>query len=44
MSGEFTKYPTGATLVVDFAIEDWADVGFGQGVTVDFVVPREIAA
>lgn len=28
----------------DFGIEDWADVGFGQGVTVDFVVPREIAA
>lgn len=44
ISPEFRKYPTGATLVLDFAIEDWADVGFGQGVTVDFVVPREIAA
>lgn len=43
MSTEFTKYPTGATLVVDFAMEDWAEVGFGQGVSVDFVVPREIA-
>ncbi len=44
ISTEFRKYPTGATLVVDFAIESWADVGFGQGVTVDFVVPRELAA
>ena len=44
MSAEFTRYPTGATLVVDFAVEAWADVAFGQGVTADFVVPREIAA
>lgn len=44
ISPEFRKYPTGATLVVDFAIDSWADVAFGQGVTVDFVVPREIAA
>jgi phosphohistidine phosphatase len=42
ISPEFRKYPTGATLVCDFAIETWDDVGFGQGVTVDFVVPREI--
>ncbi|MBK6467539.1 MAG: histidine phosphatase family protein [Rhodobacter sp.] len=44
MSSEFTRYPTGATLVVDFAIDAWSEVAFGQGVTVDFVVPREIAA
>lgn len=43
MTSEFTRYPTGATLVVDFAVESWADVGFGMGTTVDFVVPREIA-
>ena len=41
---DFRKYPTGATLVVDFAIDSWADAGFGQGITVDFIVPREIAA
>ncbi len=41
---EFGRYPTGATLVVDFMVEKWADVGFGQGVTVDFIVPREIVA
>jgi phosphohistidine phosphatase len=41
---EFGRYPTGATLVVDFLVENWADVGFGQGVTVDFVIPSEIVA
>ncbi|WP_309664983.1 histidine phosphatase family protein [Tabrizicola sp.] len=41
-SPDFTRYPTGATLVVDFLVDSWADVDFGQGVTVDFVVPREI--
>ncbi len=43
MSGDFTRYPTGATLVVDFDIDGWADLRFGQGITVDFIVPREIA-
>lgn len=42
ISPDFRKYPTGATLVVDFALESWAEVGFGQGVTVDFIVPSEI--
>lgn len=42
-SPEFARYPTGATLVADFNIEDWADVGFGQGVVDDFIIPREIA-
>jgi phosphohistidine phosphatase len=42
VSQEFRKYPTGATLVVDFAEESWSEVSFGQGVTVDFIVPREI--
>ncbi len=41
-NAEFARYPTGATLVVEFDIEDWAKVVFGTGVTVDFVVPREI--
>ena len=39
---EFHRYPTGATLVVDFAAESWAEVGFGSGTAVDFVIPREI--
>jgi phosphohistidine phosphatase len=41
---EFSRYPTGATLVVDFDVPDWGAVGFGQGVTVDFIVPSEIVA
>ena len=44
LSSEFDRYPTGATLVVDFAVDRWDQVGFGQGTTVDFIVPREIAA
>ena len=42
LNPEFARYPTGATLVVDFVAESWADVGFGAGVTVDFVIPKEI--
>ena len=39
---EFARYPTGATLVVDFDIADWSVVAFGTGVTADFIVPSEI--
>ena len=39
---EFGRYPTGATLVVDFDVADWGQVAFGQGVTVDFIIPSEI--
>lgn len=42
LNPEFHRYPTGATLVVDFTANDWADVGFGTGAVVDFIVPREI--
>lgn len=42
-SPDFHRYPTGATLVADFAVASWADVGFGAGITVDFFVPREAA-
>jgi phosphohistidine phosphatase len=41
---DFARYPTGATLVVDFLADDWPDVAFGQGAVVDFVIPREIVA
>lgn len=41
---DFARYPTGATLVVDFIAESWADVGFGQGVLDDFIIPHEIVA
>ena len=44
LNAEFARYPTGATLVVDFNIESWTQAGFGIGTTIDFVVPREIEA
>ena len=44
LNAEFARYPTGATLVVDFNIETWADAGFGSGAAVDFVIPRAIEA
>jgi phosphohistidine phosphatase len=43
-SSEFARYPTGATLVVDFDVKEWEAITFGSGVTVDFIVPREIVA
>lgn len=44
LNSEFARYPTGATLVADFAIDDWSQTAFGLGMTVDFIVPREIVA
>lgn len=44
LNDEFSRYPTGATLVCEFTADSWADVDFGQGAMVDFVVPSEIAA
>ena len=42
-NAEFSRYPTGATLVVDFNIDSWADVQWGSGVVDDFIIPKEIA-
>ncbi|PZQ96601.1 MAG: phosphoglycerate mutase [Cereibacter sphaeroides] len=44
LNPDFHKYPTGATLVVEFDIGTWGDAGFGQGVVLDFIVPKELAA
>lgn len=41
-NSDFARYPTGATLVVDFDIDSWADVAYGTGAVEDFIVPREI--
>lgn len=43
LNPEFRRYPTGATLVASFEIDDWSQVGFGMGSVRDFVVPRELA-
>ncbi|MAU52687.1 MAG: phosphoglycerate mutase [Roseovarius sp.] len=38
----FDDYPTGATLVADFEIADWADLAEHTGRAADFVIPREL--
>lgn len=38
----FFDYPTCATLVADFDIEAWNEVGTGTGKAVDFIIPREL--
>lgn len=42
LNSEFGRYPTGATLVADFMVDSWAEVKFGMGATVDFVIPKEL--
>lgn len=39
----FRHYPSGATLVTSFEIDDWSDLTFGTGALRDFIVPRELA-
>lgn len=39
----FEDYPTGATLVAEFEIDDWSDLGWSKGRARDFVVPRELS-
>ncbi|SDC78314.1 SixA phosphatase family protein [Ruegeria marina] len=38
----FFDYPTGATTVIEFAIDAWGDVRWHSGEVLDFVVPREL--
>lgn len=38
----FFDYPTCATLVVEFSVETWREIGAGKGKAVDFVIPREL--
>jgi phosphohistidine phosphatase len=43
-NAEFQRYPTGATLVLEFPIDDWQETSFGHGAVLDFIIPREIVA
>ena len=38
----FADYPTCATLIADFPINDWADLTPGTGQVVNFITPREL--
>lgn len=44
LDSEFHRYPTGATLVASFEIDDWKDLDYGLGAVRDFTIPSEIAA
>lgn len=39
---KFGLFPTGATLVLDFDADHWAEVSPGRGEVVDFAIPREL--
>jgi len=39
---KFRLYPTGATLILEFEAEHWADIHIHRGRLVDFIVPREL--
>ena len=43
MNPEFARYPTGATRVASFEVDDWRDVDWTSGAVRDFIVPRELA-
>jgi len=38
----FYDYPTCATLIAEFDVDDWDEIGTGTGKAVDFVIPREL--
>jgi len=38
----FHDYPTCATLVADFPIDDWAQIQMGTAQVADFITPREL--
>lgn len=40
----FSDFPTGATAVISFDIDDWDQVELGTGKVLDFVLPRELLA
>jgi phosphohistidine phosphatase len=39
---EFGRYPTAATAVIDFDIDEWGGAGWELGSVVDFAVPRAL--
>ncbi|MCF6444261.1 histidine phosphatase family protein [Nereida sp. MMG025] len=40
----FGDYPTGATTVIDFDVDDWSALGTKKGTAIDFAIPRELLA
>jgi phosphohistidine phosphatase len=42
-SDNFFRYPTAATTLIDFEIEDWAELQLRSGKLHSFVIPRELS-
>jgi phosphohistidine phosphatase len=40
----FADFPTGATAVIDWGLDAWAEIGQGSGALRDFVVPDDLEA
>ena len=40
----FFDYPTGATLVVEFDLDDWTNITWKSGTVTGFAIPRELLA
>jgi len=38
----FERYPTAATTIIDFDLDEWHQVGWRAGRAVDFIVPRDL--
>ena len=43
LQDSFNRYPSGATTVMDFNIDDWADLQWHSGRLRAFTVPKELA-
>ncbi|MEM7614540.1 MAG: histidine phosphatase family protein [Pseudomonadota bacterium] len=41
---ELTAYPTGATLVITFDVEEWEEVAKTTGTLADWTIPRKLTA
>ena len=40
---KFRRYPTTATIVVEFDATSWDDINWGQGRAAEFIVPSDLA-
>ena len=38
----FSQYPTAATTVLEFKVDDWADVQMGTGKTINYIEPKSL--
>lgn len=39
---DYARYPTAATAIIDFPVDDWSEVGWHGGELADFMIPRRL--